>query len=575
VAGAPVSSWAAAAARWAARGQSRFFDEAGRHRFGFGAPFGHAVAALAVPYRIDPDRAEILAPQSSPAAAVYERFFVDSGVAASIPESVVLAGISAPMGPQLVPALLLARHLKAWRPQLRVVLGGPSLSVMADEDLAELLLVHPEVDCAVRFDGEYPLLELTRQALAQDWRPQSVAGVSCRDGQEVVHIAPGPGPNVNQLPAPLYDRAAVARLSEPRLGVTQARGCYWGKCDYCDFVELFEGSAPFRGRHAGNFVDELQQLRDELGARRFYFITESIPPAFARKASQLIIDRRLDIAWHSFAMVDRRFDAELLELMKASGCDGLTIGLETMTTRVLRLVHKSATREENIRFLQDARKAGISLTVNLIVDLPTTTFAEAMATLQDMETLTDCVDHITVFPFEATRSSNVGRDPGQFGLLVNQSSAPSGQAQYALNHLRNIDPAMTDKQRAEALRRYRQFADSVNQRARTGQPPGQARAVLRHADLPGRPERLRLTVEDMDLHTLADGKMVCSHMRTQRRYLIDADEAALLRPFLDGQPFSEQQLSGGWADPARLIGKLHQARMITAVHSPVPEPALA
>ena len=68
-------------------------------------------------------------------------------------------------------------------------------------------------------------------------------------------------------------------------------------------------------------------------------------------------------------MVDRRFDAELLQLMAASGCDCLVVGLESMVTRVLQRVHKSADREENIRFLRQAHAAGIELAVNLIPDL--------------------------------------------------------------------------------------------------------------------------------------------------------------------------------------------------------------
>jgi len=48
--------------------------------------------------------------------------------------------------------------------------------------------------------------------------------------------------------------------------------------------------------------------------------------------------------------------------------------METMNDRVLRLVHKAATAAENGAFLERASNAGISLQVNLIPDLPTTTF---------------------------------------------------------------------------------------------------------------------------------------------------------------------------------------------------------
>ena len=61
-----------------------------------------------------------------------------------------------------------------------------------------------------------------------------------------------------------------------------------------------------------------------------------------------------------FAMVDRRFDRELSSQMGRSGCERLIIGMETMVTRALKTVHKSAQREENIRFLREASAPGWS-----------------------------------------------------------------------------------------------------------------------------------------------------------------------------------------------------------------------
>ena len=56
----------------------------------------------------------------------------------------LLVGISVPMGPQLVPSLLLASHLKAARPQVKVVLGGPTLSLMDTTEIESLLLNPPD-----------------------------------------------------------------------------------------------------------------------------------------------------------------------------------------------------------------------------------------------------------------------------------------------------------------------------------------------------------------------------------------------------------------------------------------------
>jgi len=180
---------------------------------------------------------------------------------------------------------------------------------------------------------------------AGEWAPERVPGASSLRGGRPHHVAPAPGPSLGTLSTPLYGEALLARAPLARLGVLQARGCYWGKCDYCDFVEVYKGSPPYRSRDVDLVVADIRHLVERTGVRRFRVITESIPPAFARAFSERLCSEALTVQWSSFIMVDRRFDRDLLLLMAASGCDMLVVGLESMVTRALKLVHKAADRE--------------------------------------------------------------------------------------------------------------------------------------------------------------------------------------------------------------------------------------
>ncbi len=162
------------------------------------------------------------------------------------------------------------------------------------------------------------------------------------------------------------------------------------------------------------------------------------PPSFALKFSELAIAHDLDIAWGSFAMVDRHFGSRHFDAMARSGCDHLVIGLETMTDRVLKLVHKYATGADNLRFLKAAHAAGIALFINLIPDLPTTTYAEAIESLSRLDDAQDLLTSVAIFPFEATRSSQIGRTPERYGINVADLTGDSGQAGFASNHLRIV-----------------------------------------------------------------------------------------------------------------------------------------
>ena len=541
----------AAAARWTQRNRRQLLDDQGRLllRRGDGSDYRHVIEILSRPFFTDGGvGAQWRIDQVRHPGDTYVAFYEWCAIAKRLPTDVSLIGISVPMGPQLVPALLLADHLKRVRPDVPIVFGGPTLSLMDLADSDKLLASHPAVNCIVRYDGEFPLLKLARQALAGTWNPGAIAGVSYLDGRQTRHNAPEPGPNVNKLPPPDYPAPILSRKAEPTLAVIQARGCYWGKCDYCDFVELFDGSPAFRGRHPESFVDEIELLIDHTGIRRFRFITESIPPAFARRACELLLDRHVDLSWHSFAMVDRRFDRHLLALMVEAGCDHLVVGLETMNTRVLKLVHKSADRDENLRFLRDARDVGMRLTINLISDLPSTTYEEAEASLAEIRTMSDCFENLSVFSFEPTRSSKVGRSPERFGLIEAPASGSVGTAQYALNHYDSVDPAMTAAQRAEIHRQYRSFEAEIQRRNAARQSPDVRLDT-------GRP--VRIPVEELDIVQTED-KLICTQLRTRQRVTVSGQAAQLLIPHISGDEFMlvTQEDSEVASDIACNLGKL-------------------
>lgn len=525
-------SLAAACARWILVHRDKFIDESDRHLFGEGNPHSWALNAIASSFRFDPSLEEIVGGEMpEEVERLLEEFYDTVGVSERISPEVLLVGISAPMGPQLLPSLWLAQRIKRDRPELRVVLGGPSVSLMDSGDLEQILSGHPAVDAAVRFDGEGPLLALSQQATAGDWRPEEVPSVASLVDGSFHDVTPVPGPQINLLPHPRYDRKIVERLARPVLSVTQARGCYWGKCDYCDFVELYGVSQPYRGRRPDLVADEMEALTQQFGVTRFEIVTESIPPAFARRLAKELADREMDIHWDSFAMADRRFDNDLMVLIAQSGCQYLTIGLETMVGRVLDLVHKSADPAENARFMRAARDAGLPLRINLIPDLPSTTYDEAVEGLEAMREFTDCFDVVAIWPFEGTRSSNIGRHPDKFGLrVVEPELDPSlSTAQYAMNRLRYVDDAMTDEQRREVIRRYREFAVEVNDA------------------IPTRPDisdgaRCRIA-PDSELDVVWDGdRLVLTAVATMTRIALRPEPSRRLAPFLKGQTFSLDQL---------------------------------
>lgn len=554
---APRESKSAAVARWlAARrvgdaGMSVVRREASANRYS-------KLKAVAEAFLVDPGESILTDPVADiDLSRFYQQFFAECHISDRL-AGVDLVGISVPMGVQLLPALVLAECVRRAHPDMKIVIGGPSISLMKDQDLGALLTTHTAIDGAVRYDGELPLAEIARQVQASTWDPAAVRALSYQAGPGVRHNPPAAGLNVNALPRPVYSRAILDRLPDPMLSITQARGCYWGKCDYCDFVQLYDGSPPFRGRHPEDFVEELEELVRAYGVDKFIFITESIPPAFSRRMSELILGRGLKITWVSFAMVDRRFDRDLLALMAQAGCDHLVIGLETMTTRVLKLVHKSADREENIRFLRDARSAGLKLRINLIPDLPSTTYDEALTTLAEIKELEDCFDAVAVFPFEPTRSSTIGLRPDTFGLIpLTGADSGTGIAQYSLNHLDSVDPAMTPTQRLQIHKLYQSYEEELGHRRR-GSDTGSVNDLKP-------PDLLRVCSEFLDV-LVDEDLFVCFDLRLMERLELTETAQAIVASHVDGHPFAlpEAGAEGGAVDDEEIRELLRMGVLVDA-----------
>ncbi len=561
------SSMPAAAARLIARYRRSLLDKKGKHLFREDcSSLAYLLNLLAQAYRIDVPLSVMTSPDfyDRPEAAVYRTFLETTDYAGALPASIHTVGVSIPVGPQLAPALILAHYLKTQRPELTIVLGGSTLSLMALADVEKLLLSSPVVDAVVRYDGERPLEALLEQRRAGCWEPAEVPGVSCRVGERIVHRPPEAGPALDSVPYAQYDSRLLSRLDEPEIGIVQSRGCYWGKCAYCDYIELYKGSPRLRIRTPGKFVDEMEYQVNKHGVHRFSIITEAIAPAFALKISQLILQRGLHVKWHSFAMVDRRFTPDVFETMVRAGCEFLVIGVETMTNRVLHFMNKAATREDNVQFLLDAKASGLDLKVNLIPNLPSTTYEEAIDSLEAFRELQHCFSYVSYFPFEATRSSGIGRQPERFGLLRVDSDSATGQAQFTLNHLEVSDPATTTDERRQIFARCQAFAAQVNNRKTMEAHSGVvAEDAVDDA-------RWRLADEFLDLMPV-EGGVQCFNWLAREKFLMPEESWVLIEKIRSSQPFRRADFIGWFSLPS--MGEFYFSKFLEKGMLAMCEPA--
>ena len=226
-----------------------------------------------------------------------------------------------------------------------VIIGGSHVTFMADEALEH-------ADYVARGEaGETIMVELAEH-LAGDRELGSITGISYsgEDGQ-VVH-------------APLHDRCAdLDTLPFPDLTlidgweritntpIMTSWGCPFD-CTFCSVTAMF--GKKYRFRSAESVVAEIKQKDPE----RIFFYDDNMAANRKRlkRLLQLMIDEGVTVPWGAQVRTDVVRDPELMELMRASKCDFVALGLESVNQATLDGFEKSQTVgdiEHAIKVLHD------------------------------------------------------------------------------------------------------------------------------------------------------------------------------------------------------------------------------
>lgn len=131
--------------------------------------------------------------------------------------------------------------------------------------------------------------------------------------------------------------------------VHTSRGCPYR----CDFCYNSSGEHAYVHREISDVLQDIHAVR----SKHIMFIDDNFAgdPAWTKRLLHAITP--LHIRWNAAVSINAAYDAELLDLMQRSGCQGLFIGIESVNAESLRGVHKgqnSVSRyEEAIRAIHD------------------------------------------------------------------------------------------------------------------------------------------------------------------------------------------------------------------------------
>jgi len=368
-------------------------------------------------YRVERSR-EIVAALTDERENPYIEFFREQTLPRLQEIDPDLVGISITFPSQAIPALTLARLIKAWKPSVHITIGGGLMAYVA-EKLSKQDALWTLIDSIVLLEGERPLLHLCevvqgKRALAD------VSNLIYREAESgEVKKTPQIDPlDIKTLPTPDFDGMPLTSYFSPELVLPLAatRGCYWGKCVFCTLYTVI--GPGYRGRTIEQTVEDMRVLQEKHGANSFYLAIEDLPPNMAKRFPEAILEAGLKVNWWCDARLEHDvFTAETCRLMAQSGCKRIAYGYESSSQRVLTAMCKGIDPEKSLELIKNTHEAGISVTLYAMVGFPTETREEARATLRTILANQRYVQEVSVRVFYLDESSEIFRRRSEFDIV--------------------------------------------------------------------------------------------------------------------------------------------------------------
>src|SRR5215831_4335656 len=277
---------------------------------------------------------------------VCDRRELDRELAQFQPEAV---GVSLNYLANIPEAIDMAHAVKAALPGCFVFFGGHSVSFVASHVLEQ---AGGAVDVVLRGEGETAVVPLL--AAIRDGGLDSVPGIVSADGQ-------GPGPRLlESIDSPRPARQLMRNRRkyfigelDPCASIEFTRGCPWD-CSFCSAWTFYGRS--YRKASPDAAADELSSI-----AEPNVFIVDDVAAEIERRGvrKQYYLETRSDVLLRN---------TEVFERWARLGLRYMFLGMEALDAEGLELYRKRVSQDENIHALETARRLGIMVAINLIVD---------------------------------------------------------------------------------------------------------------------------------------------------------------------------------------------------------------
>jgi len=244
-----------------------------------------------------------------------------------------------------------------------IVVGGTALAVSP-----AAIFEYLEADFGIVGEGENAFRELVER-IDRGEDPSDIPGLVWRGPDGASANPPEFIENLDSLRLPRRELFDNQRYADEGgiANILLKQGCSFD-CLYCDSPHVM--GRRLRMKSPRKLVDELAAMED-LGIKLSFF-TDAIfnyPVDYAREVCREIIQRGLEMRWLG-TMHPAFVDRELIELMRDAGCAAVSLGCDSCSERMLKVLRKGFNKEQLSAATEIFEEMQINYILTLLIGAP-------------------------------------------------------------------------------------------------------------------------------------------------------------------------------------------------------------
>ncbi|MFC1699110.1 B12-binding domain-containing radical SAM protein [Candidatus Omnitrophota bacterium] len=306
--------------------------------------------------------------------------------------------------PNIYQAQRIAKLVKQFNREIKVVLGGPHPSALPEEVLASEF-----VDFVVKGEGELALTKLSQKLNTPGHDFSEIRGLYYKQDGKIIQNGPCEYvQDLNALPDPARHLLDFTQYTHPLMKekvaatILTGRGCPY-QCTFCN-KKIF--GTTVRLRSIDSVIAEIIAINQKYNIREFHIIDDIFNINVERVVEFchkiIALNKKFIFALPNGIRADMLFE-DTAKLMKKAGFYSVSFGLESANEKTLIKIRKRLDLKQVEQAFRIARRAGLETVAFIIVGFPNESEEDLNNTLRFLRKIKpDVVDFQTLIPLPGT-----------------------------------------------------------------------------------------------------------------------------------------------------------------------------